>query len=220
MFIKSIASVLIAALLMTGTMSMVSSTQGQGAQSPQTQTELTQEQAVAAALEHAGVTDPEGLTARMDRDERVPHWEIRWRSGDWEYEYEIHPETGAVLEWDRDHEPQRKPAETKPAETKPVETEPVETKPVEEPKPVETKPVEEPKPVETKPAEPDRLTADEALAIALDHAGLKKSQISRLERDLDLPEWDIEFDHDGWEYSYEIHAKTGKILEWEKDRDD
>jgi uncharacterized membrane protein YkoI len=68
------------------------------------------------------------------------------------------------------------------------------------------------------------LTADEALAIALNHAGLTESRIRRLERELDREkgrsEWDIEFICDGFEYSYEIHAETGAILDWDQDRDD
>ncbi len=73
------------------------------------------------------------------------------------------------------------------------------------------------------PAETLRLTGEEALDIALKHAGLTKAQISRLERDFgwdrDRPEWDIEFTCDGFEYSYEIHGESGTILEWEKERD-
>ena len=68
------------------------------------------------------------------------------------------------------------------------------------------------------------LTADEALEIALKHAGLTRAQISRLERELDWdenrPEWDIEFTGNGFEYSYEIHAESGSVLEWDKEWDD
>ena len=50
------------------------------------------------------------------------------------------------------------------------------------------------------------------------------AQIHRLERELDRdrrgPEWDIDFTCDGFEYSYEIHAETGAILNWEKEWDD
>jgi len=35
-----------------------------------------------------------------------------------------------------------------------------------------------------------------------------------------IPEYSVEFRHDGWEYDYEIHAQTGKILDWDKERDD
>ena len=210
--IKLIASVVIAALLMTGTAIPVSQAPGQGAQLPQpaaseapaAATTLTEAEAIATALIHAGLkmTEVSDLRAWMDQDERVPHWEVQWRSGDWEYDYDIHPETGKVLEWEKDYEPVRKAKE--PAATQPPKTQPPAA--------------EEPK------TEPTYLTGEKALAVALSHSGLTRAQISRLEQDFDRddgrPEWDIEFTCDGFEYSYEIHAETGKILDWEKEWDD
>lgn len=68
------------------------------------------------------------------------------------------------------------------------------------------------------------LTAEEALTIALNHAGLTENQIRRLEREFDREkgrtEWDVEFICDGYEYSYEIQAETGVILEWDRERED
>ena len=54
--------------------------------------------------------------------------------------------------------------------------------------------------------------------------GLTQDQIRRLERERDWdrghPEWDIEFVSGNYEYSYEIHAETGVILEWDRERED
>ncbi len=85
--------------------------------------------------------------------------------------------------------------------------------------------------VEAKPAEKspqpttaDRITREQAQEIALKHAGLSKSQVSRLEVEFDYddgrPEYSVEFRHNGWEYDYEIHAQTGRILSWDKEIDD
>ena len=67
------------------------------------------------------------------------------------------------------------------------------------------------------------LTVQEAQEIALAHAGAAAQQVSRLhtERDMERgqPVYDVEFDWNGFEYSYEIHRQTGQILHWEKDRD-
>lgn len=77
-------------------------------------------------------------------------------------------------------------------------------------------------PVEPEPT-PKRLTKEDAQAIALEHAGLTGNQVSRLEIEYDvddgIPEYSVEFHCDGWEYNYEIHAETGKILDREKDKD-
>lgn len=198
--IKLFASALIAALLLTGTAFPVSQPPGQGAQSPQPQetlaaaTTLTEAEAIAIALAHAELSEAEitELRAHWDRDDRLPHWDIRWRSGDWEYDYDVDPETGAILEWDRDYEPVGR--------------------------------IQEPPVTQPPAAESAYLTQEEALDIALSHAGLTGDKISRLERSFDRddgrPEWDIEFTCDGYEYSYEIHAKTGAILDWEKEWDD
>ena len=65
------------------------------------------------------------------------------------------------------------------------------------------------------------LTKEEARQIALNHAGLTESQVTRLKTELDydngVPEYDVEFHFDGWEYDYEIDAQTGEILEWNKE---
>ena len=68
------------------------------------------------------------------------------------------------------------------------------------------------------------LTKEKAKAIALNHAGLAESQVKGLRADYDgdgrVPEWEVEFYADGMEYDYEIHAETGEIRSWDKERDD
>lgn len=72
------------------------------------------------------------------------------------------------------------------------------------------------------PTDKAKLTNQEAMAIAVKDAGLTLSQVSRLraqyEIDDGIPQYDVEFSYNGFEYSYEIHAETGKILSFEKDR--
>ena len=76
------------------------------------------------------------------------------------------------------------------------------------------------------PAQEKQITAEEAQAIALAHAGFAADQVERLrtrfepEEPRDPAHYDVEFYRDGLEYDYEIHAETGQILSWEKDRDD
>ena len=67
------------------------------------------------------------------------------------------------------------------------------------------------------------LTADDAKAIALQHADLTEPQVSRLraeyEFDDGIPQYHVEFRYNGLEYDYEIHADNGQILSFEKERD-
>ena len=86
-------------------------------------------------------------------------------------------------------------------------------------------------PAEPAPAAPaavevpsSHLSREDAIAIALKDASLEENQVSRLKAEFDYddgrPEYDVEFRYDGWEYEYEIHAESGKILNRDKDRDD
>ena len=79
-------------------------------------------------------------------------------------------------------------------------------------------------PPATQAATESRLTPEEAEAIALNHAGVTRDDVSYLRTEFDFdegrPEYEVDFHHDGWEYDYEIHAETGKILSRDKDRED
>lgn len=208
MSIRLIASVVIAALLMTGgavTATQVSEYGAEPTEQATTQTTLTQEEAKAIALTHAGLTEAEvtALRGEYDVEKGIPEWDIDFRSGDWEYDYEINAKTGEIIRHEKEYDPVKKAAQkpAQPKETKPAETAPAQTEP-----------------------KPEKLTAEEAKAIALKHAGLRSDQVKGLRAEFDvddgIPEWEVEFYADGMEYDYEIHAETGKILSWDKERDD
>ena len=203
MHIKLVASSVIAALLMTGTAVAVSPASGQGAQLQPTTvaaaTVLTESEVTAIALDHAKLAEGEvmDLKVYLDRDDRRSHWEVHWRSGDWQYDYDISPETGAVLDWDRDYEPLRKSA--------PVAQAPSPTQPAQP----------------TQPAAAELLSEDQALAIALDHACFAAEEVTglriRLDRDDRTPDYEIEFRQGRLEYEYEIHAENGTIEDFDRD---
>ena len=108
MYIKILAYSLVAALLMTGTAAQVSSISGQGAQSPAlavtSAATLTEAEATAIALEHAGFTADQVSFLNIEPEllDRSPHYDVEFREGRWEYELEIHAETGAVLSFEKD----------------------------------------------------------------------------------------------------------------------
>lgn len=153
---------------------------------------LTAEEAENIALQAASLTRGQVKFSRteFDRDDGASEWEVEFRYEKWEYDYVIHAETGAVLHWEKEYDP---------------------------PKPVVTEP-----PV-TEPAAKE-LTAEEAKVIALAHAGLTADQVPHMkaEKDRDDGIWvyEIEFRSGRTEYEYEIHAETGKILDWDMEIDD
>lgn len=69
----------------------------------------------------------------------------------------------------------------------------------------------------------DFIGSAKAERIALDNAGLAKSEVRKLKTELDsdgtIAHYDVEFVSGGFEYEYEINAKTGAIIASEKDRD-
>ncbi len=68
------------------------------------------------------------------------------------------------------------------------------------------------------------ISREQAKTIALQHAGLADAAIRRVEAERDIERgvlvYEVEFDHNGYEYSYNIHAETGEILWFEKELDD
>ena len=205
MSIRMIASVVIAALLMTGGAAAV--TNGTEVKIPPVKEQniaLTQEEAKNIAVNHAGLTEKEVRDLQIERDmERgVQKWDIDFQSGDWEYDYEINAETGAVIKGEKEYDPKKDTGLVESAPSKPTEN----------------------KPVETQKPKTEKLSAEEVKAIALKHAGLKASQVKglRAEYDVDdgVPEWEVEFYEGGMEYSYEIHAESGKICSWDKEKED
>lgn len=69
-----------------------------------------------------------------------------------------------------------------------------------------------------------KLTADEALNIALKQAGVTKDSIRNLENKLDRDDgilvYEIDFESGNTEYSYDINAETGAIIDRDRDRED
>ena len=160
-------------------------------------------QVKAIAYDHAGVAESAATDRSCDFDDG--RYEIEFDHGGWEYDYHIAPD-GTILSAEKTPEP------TRPAQTKTVEAAPAETKPV------ETKPVET-VPAETQSAEPktERISAEKALSIALNHAGVTDAR----DRDVEWDDgrWEVSFDSGRTEYDYKLSA-DGTILRWEKENDD
>ena len=210
MHIRLLVSAMIAALIWTANPTAVSEPMEYRAAEAQTSTAQTvaaptQEDAEATALAHAGFTADQvtGLRTERDFDNGIEEFEVEFRYEDWEYDYTLHAETLEILKHSKEYDPPK----TKPAETTPKETQPAETVPK-----------------QTQPAETKTISLEEAKAIALAHAGLTADQVKGLRAEYDRedgkPVCEVEFRVGNWEYDYEIHAETGKILDWEKDWDD
>ena len=67
------------------------------------------------------------------------------------------------------------------------------------------------------------ITANDALEVALKHAGLKKSQVSDIDVDLDRDNgkliYEVDFNFGNQEYDYDIDADTGSVISADKSKD-
>ena len=68
------------------------------------------------------------------------------------------------------------------------------------------------------------ITEDEAKKIALDHAGMKESDVTKLKIKLDtedgVKEYEVEFFFGNMEYDYDINAISGEIMSFDNDVED
>ncbi|MBQ7930695.1 MAG: PepSY domain-containing protein, partial [Clostridia bacterium] len=70
----------------------------------QTQEYLTESEVLLTALEHAGVKaeDAYDLSVELDNEHGKAVYEVEFKSGAYEYEYEIDASTGDVLKFDKE----------------------------------------------------------------------------------------------------------------------
>ena len=70
------------------------------------QPELTEEQALAIALEHAGLTEEQldFSNVHLDRDDGRWVYEIEFREGRTEYEYTLRASDGKIVDYDKDYD--------------------------------------------------------------------------------------------------------------------
>ena len=66
---------------------------------------LTREEAEKIALDYLGFTADQvtRLRTEYEIDDGLPQFDIEFYQGDWEYEFEIHAESGQILSYDKDH---------------------------------------------------------------------------------------------------------------------
>lgn len=66
-----------------------------------------------------------------------------------------------------------------------------------------------------------KISQEEAISIALEHAGVTSDQVTGLRTEYEVDDgvghYDIRFLLDGREYDYEVDASTGKILSFDRD---
>ena len=140
------------------------------------------------------------LHVEKEVDDGITKYDVTFRHDAYEYEYEIDAATGKIIGFDKDLEAA---ADTPKPETP-----------------------ADPAPTDPAPAAPEETKAvDEAGAkkIALEHAGFKEADVTKLtvKKDSDdgRAHFDVEFFKGDYEYDYEVDAETGKIVDYSKEKE-
>ena len=168
---------------------------------------ITMDEAHSIALNHAGVSAADAIILKTEYDREENHYEVEFRFADYEYDYEIHATAGHVLSASKEYEAPPETRATEQAAEKATE------KPTEK---ASEKPTE-------KPAQKSAtaIGKDKAKAIALDHAGVSASKATnvKVEYDKEDGKYDVDFRYNNYEYDYEIHHTSGKVISHEKEYD-
>ena len=173
---------------------------------------LTEEEAIAVAKKRASGTVKE---IELGEDDGRKVYEIEMRDGEFKYEIELDAKTGEILEFEKDrYRSAKKEVKAQPQTQVKAPTEKVAASTMKVVEPAKEK--QAVKAVETKKTnQKTRLTKDQAIAIAKQHA-------SGVVTDFELDDgyvYEIEMEDGDIEYELEIHAYTGAILSFDRDDD-
>lgn len=239
---------------------------------PTDSSSITAEKAQSIALSHAGVKADAAtfVKCKKDTDDGVAVYDVEFRAGGYEYDYEIDAKSGKIRdhdkEWDNEAQPTSGTRHTTAASgsitaekaksialshagVKAADATFVQCKKdTDDGVPVydvefyaggyeyeyeiaaltgvirehDKERDDSPRTTRTTTEASGSITADKATSIALSHAGVKAADAARLtcrkETDDGVAVYDVEFRAGGYEYEYEINAKTGKIREHDKER--
>ena len=147
-----------------------------------------------AAEQYAGTTASDSVTAEVDSelDESPAHYEVELHTAWGAFEYLVDVYTGKVLSGQKDL--------------------------------LATAPAGDEAAKPTAPSGGADIGHAKAKSIALNHAGVSENKAYDMEIELDDEDgtlvYEVEFKSSGMEYSYEINAATGAILEHETEIDD
>ncbi len=158
------------------------------------------EKAKSIALQRAGVSaaSVRWEKAEFDYDDGRPAYELEFSANGVEYDCDVHAVTGKVVKFESEKDDDR-PASSPSSTSKPTTS-------------------------TDKPAASSYIGLEKAKSIALQRAGVSAASVrwEKAEFDYDdgRPVYELEFSANGVEYDCDVHAETGKILDYDAERDD
>ena len=196
----------------------------QPAQTPQV---IGAEAAKASAFAHAGLNESQVTELEIDYDAEDGDYEIGFKHGGYEYDYDIDAYTGAVIKVDKevddDYRPSGNSGSTTTASAPTQTTAPAQA-PTQTTAPAQA-PAQTTAPAQSQPSgssQKSLIGNSAAQSKAIAHAGLTAAGVTELEVELDAEDnkYEVSFKAGGYDYDYEIDAYTGSVLKSEKELDD
>lgn len=176
------------------------------------------EEAKRVALETAGVSAAEAETITTDLSTRdgLDYYQVELSAGGQSYRYDIDALTGTVIDSSAPGSP---PEDSLVTDADTFHTQQAAAQQPSQPSTQQAPPASQDA---AAPVEGGTITADEAKAAALAHAGLTDGQVTFAKSKLDYEDgcqvWEVEFyTQDHQEYDYEIDARTGEVLSYDFD---
>ena len=176
---------------------------------------ITVEEAKEIALKHANLASDQVsfIRTETDMENGVQKYDIEFYHENKEYDYEISAISGEIIGYDYDVENYN--IEAKEDANNAVNNQPSNDE-------GNTQSSNNAAGNQQSNSGATSITVEEAKQIALSHAGLSSSQVSFIQSELDFDDgvqkYEVEFNHNYIEYSYEIDANTGSILSYEHDK--
>ena len=152
---------------------------------------LSEDEIRAIVFSHAGVNanDVREFEIELDDEDGIWVYEVDFKAGSIEYDYVVNAVTGAIIrvETEIDDDPTAAPGTPRP----------------------------------TQQPGSEFLSEDEIRAIVFSHAGVNANDVREFEIELDDEDgiwvYEVEFESGRHEYSYEVNALTGEIIDYEID---
>ena len=156
---------------------------------------LSEDEIRAIVFSHAGVNanDVREFEIELDDEDGIWVYEVDFKAGNIEYDYVVNAVTGAIIrvETEIDDDPTAAPGTPRPT----------------------AQPTQQPG--------SELLSEDEIRAIVFNHAGVNANDVREFEIELDDEDgiwvYEVEFESGRHEYSYEVNALTGEIIDYEID---
>ena len=156
---------------------------------------LSEDEVRTIVFNHAGVNanDVREFEIELDDEDGIWVYEVDFKAGNIEYDYVVNAVTGAIIrvETEIDDDPTAAPGTPRPT----------------------AQPTQQPG--------SELLSEDEIRAIVFSHAGVNANDVREFEIELDDEDgiwvYEVEFESGRHEYSYEVNALTGEIIDYEID---